>query len=169
MAGTISRRPAGLLDLLLTQQQGDNPSVLGDTVWPGIDLGPFYDQERLTITNGSSAFTGLAQTNTMTIPSGESWRLLAFGLRGSFATANQYIQLGFQIGGVSGSASVDIDARLFTAVGATDLYSGSFPWVKGNIIFPSGTNFRTKVESLNLDAQANLTVSVNALYVRMDT
>ena len=170
MAGPIARRPAGLLDLLLTQQQGENPKTLGDSVSPVLDILPFYNQERLDTDVQSVNMTAVNSFTSVLIPAGESWRVLCWSVRGAFATVNQTVRLGFRMQQFTGGGLVDLPALQFAASGATDLWGGCTV-LPGDemVIYPSGTRFLTYAQELNLDAQANIALTSTVLFVQMST
>lgn len=167
MGGPIARRPAGLLDLLLAQQQGKNPSSLGDDVLPVIEITDFYNQERIITQGGSLSMTAVNGTNTITIPAGEVWRPIYHACSGTFATTNQTVRIGWEIGSLPGSWQVTHKTERFEAVGATDKFgnAAAFP----GCIFPSGTKFLLRVQEINLDAQANIGLNVQMAYIRMES
>lgn len=168
MAGPIARRPAGLLDLLLTQQQGKNPTNLGDDVVPVLDIVPFYNQERLDTDIQSVNMTAVNSFTSAIIPAGESWRVLAWSVRGAFATVNQTVRLGFRMQQLGGGGLVDLPSVPAAAVGATDLWGGATVLPGDSlVIYPAGTRFLTYAQSINLDAQANIALTSTLLFVQM--
>lgn len=170
MAGPIARRPAGLLDLLLTQQQGKNPSELGDVVSPTIDLTSLYEQEVLATTIASITADAVNDFSSIIIPDGEAWKLLASTVHGAFADANEVLSMGHRIQTLPGSGLIDQDALNFAAVGATDLFGGSFVLpANGTVIYPPGTRFITFVRSITLGVPLSIVVSVDLLHVTMQT
>ena len=169
MAGPIARRPSGLLDLLLTQQQGKNPSTLGDDLLPVLDLREFYESQRIETVGGSLSTTAVNQSSTITVPSGQVWRPLFHAVSGVFATANQEIAIGFEIGALPGAWQPTTDAHRFVAQGATDRFGNSANYSGCGIIVPSGTKFVIRVHEIDLDAQANIPLNIQLAYVRMES
>ena len=171
MAGPIARRPAGLLDLLLTQQQGKNPSELGDMLSPIIDLLPFYAQDRLSGAVGNKACTAVGDNVGITVPAGESWLVWTTSFSATFATVNQNISVYVELRGAAGTTQpvyLSDLGGLKSADGATDIVVGAQCFDKG-LMIPSGTELRFVCGALNLDAQANITFRGRVLYARMET
>lgn len=169
MAGPIARRPAGLLDLLLTQQQGKQPTDLGDVVTPTLDIQPFYNQERLTTETAVLSNAAVGSVAIITIPAGESWQMLFLTTRGTFNAAAQTLRIGFRIASIAGGDIIDIGQTAdITAVGAADTYSGQVMFQPGQI-FSAGTRFLATTQQVGLAAGAAIAGSLNALYVRMET
>lgn len=169
MSGPIARRPAGLLDLLLTQQQGKNPNELGDMLLPVIDLSPFYMQERLTTATTSLTNAVVGSSATITIPAGESWMMHFLSVRGSFNAVNQRLKVGFRAASIDGGTIIDIgQTEQLDAIGATDGYSGQVQFAPGSI-YPAGTRFLASTQVVDLALGANISGSLNALFVRMET
>lgn len=170
MAGPIARRPAGLLDLLLTQQQGKNPEVLGNDVQPVMDLTKFYGQERLESSNKALTATAINSLVTHTVPAGESWLLLCAAVRGAFAAAGQEIGLELRISGFKGAAFLACDALAFAqSIAATDAFGDGFDIPAGGVIYPSGVSFTFLTQKIALAAQPNIAVTTNLLFIRMNT
>lgn len=171
MASPIARRPAGLLDLLLSQQQGTNPSNLSDNVNPTIDMAQFYYQDRLSVKTQNDNETAVGGTVTITVPAGESWLLWASSFAVQFATVNQRIYCYGHLTGLKGSTSpcyfTDYGG-MKTPTGATDIVVGAY-WFPNGFIVPSGTNIVAVVGSINLDAQPNIQVNHRVLYARMES
>jgi hypothetical protein len=150
--------------LLLSQQQGKNPSLLGDVVFPMLDLGPFYDQERLEVKSETRTASAVGNSDEITVPQAEAWRLLNVSARATHNTIGATIRLGL-FTSVGGSDFVMIGEGGGTAVGATDIFT-----VSANLqgaIFPPGSQFGMLVEQLDLNAGANISVVTTALVVRM--
>lgn len=172
MASPISRRPTGLLDLLLTQQQGKNPDKLGDDVIPVIEMRPFYSQERFDIERQSMAITVNGDYGAIEVPAGETWFVYAFGLRLEYATAAQYL-----------TADLTIDWTATTFAGFNynihgrngmdpdfanqDMNAGF--WLPQPLVFPSGVKFNCEINRINLDGQPNILGLHHCLYTRMET
>lgn len=166
MPSPISRRPGGMLDLLLSQQQGQNPNDLKDDVQPGLDMFRFYAQDRLNTESVSKAWTAVTANTEISVPSGEAWVVYALGAYGTFATVNQYIELElFLIG--RGDNGLIHNTGLQTPQGATDRFSDAF-WLPDPIICPPGSRFRYVCTKLNLDAQANITTNNTCIYTRLE-
>lgn len=167
MGGPIARLPRGLLDLLLTQQQGKNPDALGDTLAPVIDLAPFYEQERFDAENLNATMTAVGVAGTFTVPAGEAWKVLGMSVRGTFATVNQTIGVQCRILNLPNVPAFVIDQFDFAAVGATDTFGASIRQF-GNIIFPAGLQFRFQCSQLTLDGQPSIAVTGSIWYVRLE-
>lgn len=166
MAGPIARRPAGLLDLLLTQQRGQNPNLLGETLVPTIDLGPFYDQERLEVNETTRTASAVGNSDAITVPAGESWRVLNVSCRGTFNAVNQVIKLGL-FASVGGSDFVMLAENRAATVGATDSMA-----VAANLhgaMFPPGSQFGVLVMELDLALGTAFSIVTTTLNVRMQT
>ena len=168
MAGPIARRPAGLLDLLLTQQQGRNPSVLGDDLLPIIDMLHFYEQERLTSEFAAITVNSAADSTTFTVPAGESWKCIGLSARGSFATAAQSIAMGGRISGIEGQGILELSTKSAASTAISDLFGFLFDLPECRI-WPSGTKFSVISRAVDLDAQASISVTATVYYVRMET
>lgn len=166
MAGTIARRPAGLLDLLLTQQQGKNPAELGDLVLPVIDLSMFYGQERLEVNEATRTASAVGNSDEITVPQGESWGILNVSARATFNTIGQKIKISL-FASVGGSDFVMLAENSATAVGATDIVNvfANLPFT----VFPAGAQFGMLVGELDLNAGANISVVTTTLSVRMES
>lgn len=167
MPSPIARRPSGLLDLLLTQQQGKNPSLLGESLSPVLDLGKFYESDRLTTATLAITVTATGVSSTTQVPSGEVWKLLGFGARGTFATVNQRLSLSFRLSTLPGGGIVDMAALTFAPTGAVDKFGDGF-MMPEPMILPPGSSITAVATNLNLDGQANIGVSGGLLFVRMD-
>lgn len=166
MAGPIARRPAGLLDLLLTQQQGRNPVELGDQLNPTIDLTKFYSAERIASSAQAVSATVVGATATTTVPNGENWILLNLGYQTITNAAGQVLRAGIYVRPTSIAVPVGVGPTI-TTVGAADRISYGFD--AQGLIVPSGTRIQLIIEELNLAAGAAFTVYLNCLYVRMET
>lgn len=166
MAGPIARRPSGLLDLLLTQQQGKNPTQLGDTTIPTLDLSPFYLQDRLE--NKRVAVVANATTDSVGIevPASETWWVYGYGISGIFATVNQSIKARVRLTNITGDSGAELPAMAVSAVGATDIFSDGV-FLPQPIMLSSGAELLMQTMSLNLDGQANITVTFSGLFARM--
>lgn len=173
MPSPISRRPSGLLDLLLTQQQGKNPSTLLDDVLPVLEMRPFYAQDRLTVEREALAVTASGiQATQIDVPQGESWMVFGFGLRIEYATAAQ---------SCTADLLIDISSVTFAGItfapSATNVIDPGFASQEMNngfllpqpIAFPSGTEFKLDLQRINLDGQPNLLMLFSCLYTRMET
>lgn len=167
MAGPIARRPNGLLDLLLTQQQGRSPRELGDIVTPVIDMQHFYETDRLTTAGMTITVTASNTSNTLTIPSGEVWNLKAWSCRGAFATVNQVLAMGYRVSSIVGGQFIDLGRSSFAPTGATDQFADGLIF-ENDLILPPGTKLTSFSQNVNLDAQANIGVTAAVLYVRME-
>lgn len=103
--GNIARKPRGLLDLLLTQSGGQNPSNLMESVRPTLDMLPFYLPERLdadtaAINQAVAGFTGI------TVPEGEVWLLLWLGVDlTSITVANHFIKYSWHLERIPGQGA----------------------------------------------------------------
>lgn len=166
MPSPISRRPAGLLDLLLSQQQGENPDNLGNSVSPTIDLTDFYETDRVSVATATANFTGLTAV-TVTVPAAENWKLYGVSASWTWATANQDLKVKFELRNIPVSEHILASPSLQTSTGATDTGSVAFMLPHPRII-PPGTLVRCRGETINLDAQANIAVKLNVLHVRME-
>ena len=168
MASPISRRPAGLLDLLLSQQQGQNPTKLEDDVQPIIDMSQFYEADRISIDALTTNLSAVGVTATHTVPAGEHWKLIAVGFAGVFNAANQRVQIYFSFSGFSGTAlgySIGWDAK--TAAAASDVYADGL-YFPQPLIVPSGTELKFSCGSLDLQASTTSLLS-RVIYVRMES
>jgi len=167
VASPISRRPSGLLDLLLTQQQGKNPALLEDDVQPIIDLGPFYEAERLETINASNAVTATGvQASTIDVPAGEYWKLLCLSIYADFGAGNQDILPFIRIRNLG--SIVHVLTPRFQSSSAFTLAQGDQLWLPQPLHCPSGVSFEMNVEGLDLQGQPNILTLMEALYVRMD-
>ena len=167
MGSPISRRPTGLLDLLLTQQQGANPKELEDDVQPIIDMGPFYEAERLTSINASNAVTATGiQASTIDVPPGEYWKLLCFTVYVDFGAGNQDISPFIRLKNLG--SLIHIVTPRFGSSSAFTLAQGEVLWLPQPLHCPSGVSFEMNVEGLDLQGQPNILTLMEALYVRMD-
>lgn len=77
---TIQRFPRGLLDLLGSKSNGDNPTVLSPTVVPILDLSAMYQFDKMEARSATTNVVNLAGawavTGTqLTVPAGEIWLL----------------------------------------------------------------------------------------------
>ena len=169
MASPIARRPGGLLDLLLTQQQGRNPSDLLDSVQPILDMAAFYEQERLYVTGGAKTITAVGGNDTILVPAGESWKLIHAGFFVSFATANQIFACTLEL------INLQIASMRISDLGGTQTPSLANDFRVGiytppqPLILPSGAGLKFGVSSLTLDGQANISMTTRVLVVRMET
>jgi len=172
MPSPISRRPGGLLDLLLTQQQGKNPANLLDDVAPTFDMLPFYAQERLSVIREALAVTASGpQATTIDVPAGETWIVYNFGLKIEFATAaqscNAYIDM--QSSAVRATlADMNPNQDTFNPDFANEDMFTAF-WLPQVMVFPSGTSFVLDIQRLSLDGQPNLLMQFGCIYTRMET
>jgi hypothetical protein len=82
MPSNVNRNPAGAVELLNLNLQGEFPRQLTDTIVPTIDVTPFYYNGLLMRNaNGSGALTALGQSLGITIPEGETWALKNISIR----------------------------------------------------------------------------------------
>ena len=167
MGSPISRRPAGLLDLLLTQQQGQNPNDLQSTLQPILNLGPFYESERLEVESQGVGFTAVGNSTALAVPAGEVWKLNFLSADWTFATANQELGLVLQL--YPGGSQIDVySPGVIAAPAAASESSISFS-APQPLVLPSGTLVRVRVEHIDLDGEANIAVTLRSCHVRMDT
>lgn len=168
MPSPISRRPQGLLDLLLTQQQGKNPSDLLDTVQPIVDMTQFYQTDRVTVEQGAGVMTAVGQNVDITIPSGEAWKVYTASSFCTFATVDQEFGAYLTVRNIpSASPVLSNFGGTRAAVGATD-QSGVAENFPAPLIYPSGAVFRFTCAEIDLDGQANINHNVRILYIRME-
>lgn len=170
MAGPIARRPTGLLDLLLTQQQGKNPAELGEQLEPTIELIEFYALDRLTVTTQVTAVVGVGNNLNIEVPGNEVWRLLNVGIRFNWATVNQTFGIRVELRDVPGggvSVLTDFGGTLSPSL-ATD-QAGKGHQLPNPILIPPGATIRGDVTNVNLDAQPNISVTLSVLYHRLTT
>lgn len=169
MPSPISRRPAGLLDLLLAQQQGKNPADLLESVQPILDMVPFYNTDRLTDSNQAFGATAVGGGTNIEVPAGEYWRMISAGIFVTFATVNQEIKVSLALSQIGSTTQyiTEFDG-LRSAVRANDQEIGGYDF-PSNLIVPSGARFRFECDSINLDGQPSIVVSGTLLYVRMAT
>lgn len=168
MASPISRRPSGLLDLLLTQQQGKNPSVLGESVQPVIDLTEMYATDRLTIETLNRTYTAIAQTTNFDVPPGETWRLFGVGGFFTFATIDQHLSVAVSLQRIPNAThhvgQLVGPTEPLTATGkATIGYEFANPlWI------PPGTRIQLSCNDLDLDGQASIVAVHTVMFTRME-
>lgn len=166
MAGPIARRPPGLLDLLLTQQQGKNPSELGDVVSPVMDLTHFYGSERLTVDSVLLAVSAVGAFSRITVPDGETWLVHFTGMNVAFNAAAQSARIGLSL--ILNGILFDFNnTGLVTSVGATDVLSGTTPPI--GLVFPSGAIFEANVQQFTIAAGANLVGQFKVFYTRLES
>jgi len=169
MPSPISRRPAGLLDLLLTQQQGANPRELRDDVQPIIDMSAFYESERLAGQSNGIAVTanGPQTADQITIPDGEYWKVLGFGAYFDPSVNNMAVGLSFWAR--LSNVPLPLTEQVYSdQIGATSFFSWG-ELLPQPIHFPSGTSFFIDVGRILLQGQPNALVTQYVLYVRMET
>jgi hypothetical protein len=166
MGSPISRRPQGLLDLLLAQQQGANPGDLRDDVSSTLDLFEFYAVERMAISATGTAIAAVDGQSSVTVPATEAWRLIAVSGAWTWATANQDLKLSLQIRNVSGTNMHLSTGELRTSTGVSDKDAQAFV-MPVPILLPSGSQLRLIAQSLNLDGQASISVTNSVLHTRM--
>ena len=167
MASPISRRPTGLLDLLLTQQQGENPRTLLDSVSPTIDLVKFYESQRLDTSQSSFAVTAVGNSADISIPQAEYWKVIGFDAKWVAGAANQSMGLRFEVGGVASNLLFDFFSQDITRAAIGDVAAYTF-MLPQTIIYPSGSFFRFRVTELTLGGAGSISVTITAHYVRMD-
>lgn len=109
MTQPISRFPAGLLDLVGSQNFGENPRQLADVVAPVVDIGQQYLVTLQVAAFGSTA-AGAAGFNAFTnvplvVPNGEVWKVVALNTTVvSAAGQSGKFSPGVRIGGTAGPA-----------------------------------------------------------------
>ena len=169
MPSPISRRPAGLLDLLLTQQQGANPRELLDTVQPIVDMSAFYESERLDVEVETMAITtlGVQTADAIDVPDGEYWKVLGVGASAEATIANQALGVTVLVRNVGNEFPVfrgryhsDIDAG-----SQVEYWSFMLPMP---IHFPSGSSFLLSADDANFGGQP-INCTLRIFYVRMNT
>lgn len=164
--GTIARRPAGLLDLLLAQQSGKNPSELSDTVIPVLDLGMYYDQERIQVAEETRTASAVGNSDEITVPQGESWKVLNVSCRMTHNTIGAIIRVGLFITATGSDFVMLTEGKGGTAVGAGDIFS-----VASNLnglVLPPGSQLGALVEQLDLNGGSAISIVTTALVVRME-
>ena len=77
----INQPPFGLQSLLGSQNFGDNPSELAQTVVPLIDLWPFLSAEKIRYARGASTLNARGDSVSVTVPEGELWMPLTISAR----------------------------------------------------------------------------------------
>jgi len=167
MPSPISRRPAGLLDLLLAQQQGQNPTDLIDSVSPTIDMLKFYEAERLDVTRDVKNVTAVGDVGAVDIPAGEYWKVLAIACNWVFATVNQRLGIRIEVKNIGETRQDLITSVVKTPTGATDEAAVALR-LGSPVIFPSGTTLQSRASSLALDGEANIQLTTTVFYVRME-
>lgn len=169
MAGPIARRPSGLLDLLLAQQQGRNPNALTDNVQPVIDLTPFYSADRLEATNTSFTATAVGSGNTITVPAGEVWALTSLGWSGTANAVDQQMRIAIRFLDIfEGIDQFFYASPDFKSIGATDVFSDGV-LIPQPLFLNSGSKLSLRVEMFDKALGANIAIAWVAAYVRMDT
>lgn len=169
MPSPISRRPAGLLDLLLTQQQGRNPSELRDSVQPVMEMTPFYQSERLKISAVNANAAAVGSTATHSVPSGEYWKILSLGVGGVFANATQTIGVYATIGNLQSTNLLYLTnfGGTFASTATGDIWANGHE-MRQPLILPSGAQIKFAVSDLALAAGA-ITMQSRVMYVRLET
>jgi hypothetical protein len=107
MPQQLSRFPAGLLDLVGSQNFGENPRQMADVVAPVLDIGQQYLvtlQQAAFGTNAAAAAGFNAMTNVpLIVPSGELWKVVALNTTVvSAAGQTGKFSPGVRIGGTAG-------------------------------------------------------------------
>lgn len=85
----IQNRPFGLLEILGVKSTGRNPEDLIQTVQPVLQTTDLYLSNRIeTVQDTTGAVAGVDNTATVTVPTGQAWRVLTLsGLLSSFSGA----------------------------------------------------------------------------------
>jgi hypothetical protein len=86
MPSLINKLPTGLLSFLQSVAFGVNPRVLLDEVRPVLDLDAFLSAGEIDGVSTSFAMTAVGQTNAITIPQSELWRIHWIGVQNAITT-----------------------------------------------------------------------------------
>lgn len=176
MPSMINRLAFGLIDLIGSTNQGDNPSQLGDQVAPVLDVRDLYLSERLTYFQNQSTFNpgNNSSIDNIVIPIGQVWRLISMSARFTGAAAGDNMKMALSVqnfpnnsldGAGATSKQVILSARA-TADSVGDLATIHYQWADQYWLLGGG-----KVEWQVTDNQLTLAsdVFVDLLYHRLDT
>jgi hypothetical protein len=97
----INRVPHGLQDILGSQAQGNNPSILLQEVRPAFDMFPMWASERVESTQVQDTPTGIGFKFDIEIPEAEAWIPFYTSMRLTAVTAADAfgLEVGIRAGG----------------------------------------------------------------------
>lgn len=169
MPSPISRRPGGLLDLLLSQQQGKNPPNLSDSVLPTIQMLDFYSTDRQSVETSSRVYSAVAQSSNIDIPAAEVWRILGFGATWTWNAVDQSLRIGVQLQRLpSGSFTVgELEGPTTNPINATGLATVSKLCTEP-LWLPPGSRIQFLSNEFDIALGANITATHSVLYTRME-
>lgn len=166
MPSPISRRPSGLLDLLLTQQQGKNPAEILDSVQPVMDLFPFYASARLTSARATytATGTGILAADSLAVPDGETWAVLNVSQHWEFALSSDDIKSNILLLNLQDASNVPLSTYEYFNPSVANEVMEKTLWFPQPMFLSSGMAFATQIGWFD---QASTNGYLTALYYRM--
>lgn len=168
MPAPISRLPTGLLDMLLVQQQGENPRTLSTALQPSLDMNELYMSDRLDVDGNSFVVGAINAIGNVEVPASEIWYMRSMGIRGSFNTAGQSFTCGIQLRNLDQTLIANIGSTgPLVSTSTTDRYN----W---GLFFPqpfflrAGLNISAQVSQLDLDGGSNLVPEFTLVFNRFN-
>jgi len=162
---TINVLPKGFQEYLGNTSQGVNPSELNPNVQSGVDIGPFYDVDKMRqkalTANVSTPLTGAREI----IPQGEVWSPVQLSGRITGLTIGDVVSIGVEIWDPAQNRTTLAVVPPFTATAVADNYAIAWSPTR-QIWFPSGWSFASLVYQINI-AQPFEVITQNLIYHRM--
>lgn len=90
---SLNRIPRGFLNWVYAQSGGRNPGEYSETVSPIVDMGPFYDGDRLSTEFISVTPTVQPESAILTVPDDETWKLMAIGIAQTVVAATDTFEV----------------------------------------------------------------------------
>lgn len=171
MASKINRTPEGLLGLLQSKANGQNPNLLMDEVRGGFDMFPLWAAFANFQESFSQTINAINTGPVVTVPNTEVWWL--YSVRASFLSndVNQSVRLAISlndfpfVSGGAGSYTVVSDQDLRTPANGTRqdlIHDFSQP-----LVVRPGTEIQSFARELNLNTAPSASLTTQALFARL--
>lgn len=160
MSSQINRLARGLIDMLGSTSQGDNPSFLAGEVRPTIELSPLYLAERVVNNSVEVPLTAgvtVGLVGQLVVPSGEVWIPINLSYQFQPTTGSDFLLPQLQVNNVSEIAETAVQNSHVLASGilgvsggvANDRYILNYQWSRP-VAYMSGTQFAVNIQTNTL-------------------
>lgn len=101
--GVVNTTPTGLLDLLAAKTGGKMPNNMSETLQPVLSLDQFLVNKKLAVELSSYSATAVGTADSITVPAGELWALVAIGFTFSSTVIGDSIGLHWTVNNLPAS------------------------------------------------------------------
>jgi hypothetical protein len=162
----VNRNPAGILELLNLNLQGEFPRQLGTTILPQVVLNQFYLQgcgTRLDSSAGNWVVVGTALTAR--VPAGEMWMVHTAGMRAVNNDPNANFSAGIRIVDPANNAAALIQGSVVNVI-TGQFYEAGICYPDG-LLLDSGWGINTICNTLGGIPVGGFDVVLNVFYHRL--